>query len=398
MAETTGNSGYHLAMEEFEIAVPDEDLIDLKNRLDRTRYPDVLEGAGWDYGMDIDVLREYVDYWRTAYDWRAREEKYNAFPQFTTTAAGERVHFFHVRSENPDAIPMVMLHGYMGSVAEFVDMLGPLTNPAAHGADAADAFHVVVPSLPGYGFSGPTRQRGFDMHRCADAIAEVMQQLGYERYIVQGGDWGALITRRMGEAYADRLIAVHFNMLFAYPPPGEAPDMSRVTDAEKARMADSVARIAGGTGYMSMLSTRPQTMAFAHADSPVGMAAWLLEKYQAWCDLDDEDLESVFSKDQLLDNIMFYWITGTANSSGRLYFESAATGTSALDPWAGRVDVPTGHAVYPRELLQTPRSWAEKQYNIVYWSEQERGGHFAPFERPEAFTKDLREFARLFRS
>jgi len=386
-----------MTAEPFRIDIPDEALEDLQWRLDRTRYPDQIEGSGFRYGMDLDVLRSYVDYWRDGYDWRAREKGYNRYPQFRTTAAGEGLHYYHVRSPHPNALPMVLLHGYMGSVTEFSDMIGPLTDPPAYGGDASDAFDVVVPSLPGYGFSGPIRAAGFDMHRCADAIAELMQQLGYERYIVQGGDWGALITRRMAEAYADRLIAVHFNMLFAQPAPGEEPDLEGITPDEQARIARSMERISAGTGYMSILSTKPQTVAMAHNDSPAGMAAWLLEKYQHWCDLDDGDLESIFSKDQLLDNIMFYWITGRTNSSGRLYYESALKQTSAIDPWHGKVTVPTGHAVYPCELLQTPRCWAEKRYNIVYWSLQERGGHFAPFERPVEFTQDLREFGRLFR-
>lgn len=334
-------------MKPFHIYVPEAVLDDLDQRLALTRFPDQLEGARWDYGMNLEALRAFVDHWRDAYDWRAREKKFNQFDQFLTTAAGEQVHFYHVRSPEPDALPLLLTHGYMGSVVEFVDMIEPLTNPAAHGGDARDAFHVVVPSLPGHGFSGPTVQKGFDMHRCADALAEVMAQLGYDKYIAQGGDWGALVTRRLGEAYADRLIAVHFNMLFAQPPPGQAPDMSGVTEAEKKRMAEAMTRIAGGTGYMSMLTTKPQTLAVAHNDSPAGLAAWLLEKYQGWCDIEDGDLESVFTKDQLLDNIMFYWVTGTTNSSGRLYYESTLTATSALDPWEGRVDVPTGHAAYP---------------------------------------------------
>jgi pimeloyl-ACP methyl ester carboxylesterase len=384
-------------MKKFQIDVPQADLDDLHLRLSMTRFPDELDGSNWEYGMDLATLRRFVDYWKDEYDWRERERHYNQYDQFVTTAAGESVHFYHVRSPEKDAIPMVLLHGYMGSVAEFIDMIGPLSDPVAHGGDAADAFHVVVPSLPGHGWSGPTKHKGVDMHQCADAIADVMQQLGYDKYIVQGGDWGALITRRIGEAYADRLIALHFNMLFAYPAPGVEPDMSQVTPDEQKRMADAMTRIAGGTGYMSMLTTKPQTLAMAHNDSPAGMAAWLLEKYQQWCDLDDGDLLSVFSMDQLLDNIMFYWITGTTNSSGRLYYESTLTGSSSVDPWTGRIEVPTGHAVYPCELLQTPRAWAEKHYNIVYWSEQPKGGHFAPFEQPVGFTEDLREFARLFR-
>ncbi len=384
-------------MKPFRIDVPDKVIGDLRERLSRTRYPDQIRGSGWDYGVDLSVLQSFVDYWRDEYDWRARERHYNRYDQFTTTAGGESIHGYHVRSAESDALPIVLLHGYMGSVVEFVDMIGPLTDPVSHASARGDAFHVVVPALPGYGFSGPTHQRGCDVNRCADVIAELMSELGYERYIVQGGDWGALITRRIAEAHTDRLIAVHFNMLFANPLPGEEPDMKDVSEDELRRMTAAAQRIAGGTGYMSILSTKPQTLSAAHSDSPAGFAGWLLEKYQAWCDLEDDDLESVFTKDQLLDNIMFYWVTDTIHSSGRLYYESALAGTSALDPWAGRVDVPTGHAVYPRELLQTPRSWAEKRYNIVHWSEQPRGGHFAPFEQPELFAADLREFGRLFR-
>ena len=389
--------GYAGEMEEFRVHLSDDLLVDLNRRLTETRYPEQIAGSGFDYGMDLSALRSLVDYWRDDYDWRAREERFNRYPQYKTTASGEGLHFYHVPSAHPGALPIVLLHGYMGSVVEFLEMIGPLSDPPAHGGDARDAFHVVVPSLPGHGFSGPIEQRGFDMHRCADAIAELMEQLGYSRYIVQGGDWGALVTRRMGEAYADRLIAVHFNMLFAQPPPGESPDMSGVTEEEQARMASALARVAGGTGYMSILSTKPQTISMAHNDSPAGMAAWLLEKYQDWCDLDEADLGSVFTQDQLIDNVMFYWATAATNSSARLYYESARKGTSALDPWEGHVRVPTGHAVYPCELLQTPRCWADERYNIVHWSVQSRGGHFAPFEQPGLFTQDLREFGRLFR-
>ena len=365
-----------------------------------TRWPDTVR-PGWADGASVAYMQDLCRHWADGYDWRARETYLNAFPQFTATAAGERVHFYHVRSPATDALPMVMIHGYMGSVVEFREMMGPLSDPAAHGGDPADAFHLVVPSLPGYGFSGPTANPGVDVHRCAEAIAGVMEQLGYERYIVQGGDWGALVTRRMAEAFGDRLIAAHFNMLFAQPTAEEAAEqaemMEGVTEAEQAAMARSLEVIADGTGYMAMLSTKPQTLAVAHNDSPAGLAAWFMEKYQHWCDLENGDLESVFTKDQLLDNVMLYWITATAASSGRLYLESARTGTSALDSWAGRVEVPTGHAVYPRELLQTPRVWAERRYNIVHWAVHPKGGHFAPFEQPELFTDDLRAFGRLFR-
>lgn len=383
-------------MQAFRIDVPDADLDDLRRRLAGARYPDQI-GEPWALGTDRKVLEELVAYWRDEYDWRTREAYFNGFDQFSTIAAGEQVHGFHVRSPHAEAIPLVLVHGWPGSVVEFVDMIGPLTDPVAHGGDAADAFHVVVPSLPGYGFSGPTRSLGVDANRCADAVAEVMAQLGYERYIAQGGDWGAIVVRRMGEVYADRLIGVHFNMLFAMPGPDEADAMDGVTEEDLARFAAAAERIAGGTGYMDIQGTKPHTLGPAQADSPVGLAAWILEKFHAWCDLDDGDLESVFTKDQLLDNIMFYWLTNTATSAARLYCESLRAGTSAVSPWAGQVDVATGHAVYPAELLQTPRAWADRRYHIVHWSEQERGGHFAPYERPDAFVADVRSFARVLR-
>ena len=389
-----------MSIDPFAIDIPEAALDDLRQRLAVTRWPDAVR-PGWEDGADVAYLQELCEYWADGYNWREREAYLNAYPQFTATAAGERVHFYHVRSPEPDALPMVLIHGYMGSVVEFQEMIGPLSDPASYGGDPADAFHVVVPSLPGYAFSGPTANPGVDMHQCADAIAGIMEQLGYGRYIVQGGDWGALVTRRMAEAYGDRLIAAHFNMLFAQPTAEEAADqaqmMEGVTEAEQAAIARSLEVITDGTGYMAMLSTKPQTLAVAHNDSPAGLAAWFIEKYQHWCDLDDGNLESVFTKDQLLDNVMLYWTTATAASSGRLYLESARTGTSALDSWAGRVEVPTGHAVYPRELLQTPRVWAERRYNIVHWAVQPKGGHFAPFEQPKLFTDDLRAFGRLFR-
>ena len=382
-------------MQPFEIAVDQSVLDDLARRLDSTRWPQMIPDSGWDYGTDAATLRALMTYWRDSYDWRAREAYYNQYPQFLTEAAGVRVHGYHVRSAEPDAIPIVLIHGYPGSVVEFREMIGPLVDPEAHGGAAGDAFHVVVPSLPGYGFSGPTTTAGVDVVVCADTIAAVMDQLGYDRYIVQGGDWGSLVARTICERHADKLIAAHFNMLFAMPGPDDEP--AEITDDEQARMTRAFENIADGTGYMSLLSTKPDTLNFGLNDSPLGLASWLLEKFHAWCDLDEGDPLSVFTMDQLIDNIMWFWVTGTAASAGRLYYESKQSGTSALDSWTGRIDVPTGHAVYPGELLQTPRSWAERRYNIVHWTVQERGGHFAPFEQPELFVTDLRHFGRRFR-
>ena len=381
----------------FTIAVEQSVLEDLDRRLAAARWPDQAPGDPWSLGIPVSEVRAAVTYWREQYDWRAREAAMNRWPHFITEAAGERVHFIHARSPEPNATPLVLTHGWPGSFVEFRDVIGPLTDPVAHGGDAADAFHVVVPSMPGYGFSGPTTQPEFHVNRVADAIAEVMEQLGYERYIAQGGDWGAIVTRRLGEAHGDRLLGIHVNMLFAFPTADDADPMAGVTEADSARLATAGARIADGTGYMAIQSTRPQTLAYGLTDSPTGLAAWILEKFQAWSDLDEDSAIATFGIDRLLDNLMVYWVTNTVGSAARLYAESARAGNGAAQGWDGRVEVPTGHAVYPCELLQTPRAWGEKRYNIVHWTEQERGGHFAAFERPEAFVADVRAFGRVVR-
>lgn len=379
----------------FTIAVPDDVLEDLHRRLDHTRWPDQAPGDPWSFGIPVTEVQAAVDHWRHRYDWRAREAAMNRWPQFLTEAQGEQVHFLHVRSPHDDATPLLLTHGWPGSFVEFLDVIGPLTDPEGHGGTAADAFHVVVPSMPGYGFSGPTRTPGFDVNKVADALADVMSQLGYDRFVAQGGDWGAVVTRRLGQAHADRLIGLHVNMIFAFPDRDDPDPMAGVTEADQARMGAAGARIADGTGYMAIQSTRPQTLAYGLTDSPTGLAAWILEKFDAWSDLDEGGIAATYGWDRLLDNVMAYWVTNTAGSAARLYAESARGGTSPADPWPGRVEVPSGHAVYPYELLQTPRAWAEKRYRIVHWSEQERGGHFAAFERPSLFVDDLRAFNRV---
>jgi microsomal epoxide hydrolase len=389
-------------MRPFEVAVPESALEDLRRRLARTRLPEGLGGVGGDYGLPRPVAESFLDHWQHHYDWREWEARLNRHPQFMATGAGETLHLLHVRSPEPDALPLVMTHGWPGSVLEFLDAIGPLADPRAHGADPVDAFHVVVPSMPGYGFSGPTTRVGVDVDVVAAAIADVMSQLGYQHFVAQGGDWGALVTRRLGDAHADRVIGIHCNMLFAFPSDGSRA-MDGVTDAEQARMGQAVARIKNGVGYMGIQSTKPQTLAYAQSDSPMGIAAWILEKFYAWSDLAIgadglPTIDGVFTADQLLTNVMLYWLTNTAGSAARLYAESARAGTAATSPWTGRVDVPTGHAVYPRELLQTPRVWAEQRYNIVHWSEQPRGGHFAAFEQPKLFVDDIRAFGRVLRA
>jgi pimeloyl-ACP methyl ester carboxylesterase len=388
-----------MAPQPFTISIPDSVLEDLNRRLDNVRWPDQAPGEPWSLGIPVSEVKAAVAYWRNSYDWRSREAAMNVWPHFITEAAGEQVHFIHVRSAEPDATPMVLTHGWPGSFVEFLDVIGPLTDPVAHGGIAEDAFHVVIPSMPGYGFSGPTRQPEFHVNRIADAIAELMEQLGYDKYIAQGGDWGAIVTRRMGEAYGDRLLGIHVNMLFAFPGADDPDPMAGVTEADNVRLAAAGARIADGTGYMAIQGTRPQTLAYGLTDSPTGLAAWILEKFNAWSDLDADSsgtpsIEATYGWDRLLDNLMVYWVTNTVGSAARLYAESARAGNGAAQGWAGRVDVPTGHSVYPLELLQTPRAWGEKKYNLVYWSEQERGGHFAAFERPEPFVNDLRAYKK----
>jgi epoxide hydrolase len=388
-------------MRPFTIAVPQSDLDDLERRLARTRLPESLSGVGSGYGLPRPIVEKFLDYWRHSYDWRAWEARLNQYPQFLTSGAGQMVHLLHVRSPEPDALPLVLTHGWPGSIVEFLDSVGPLSHPRAHGADPTDAFHVVVPSIPGYGFSGPTTHTGVHVDVVAAAIADVMGQLGYERFVAQGGDWGALVTRRLGEAHAPQVIGIHCNMLFALPADGSR-SMDGVTDAEKERMGRALTRIKNGTGYMSIQSTKPQTLAYSQADSPMGLAAWILEKFYAWSDLTIgadglPTLDGVFTEDQLLTNVMLYWLTNTAGSAARLYAESFRADVAATSAWTGRVDVPTGHAVYPGELLQTPRVWADKRYNIVHWTEQQRGGHFAAFEQPKLFVDDLRAFGRVLR-
>jgi epoxide hydrolase len=371
-------------LEPFTIAIPDSELDDLHRRLVSARWPVELDGAGWDYGTDQAFLRSVIDRWADGYDWRRTEAELNGWGSFVTTAAGQRVHLLHVRSANADAIPLVLTHGWPGSIVEFLDAL-PLLR---------ERFHVVVVSMPGYGFSGPTRDRGIDVAKVAASVADVMAQLGYDRYVAQGGDWGALVTRYLGEHYAPNVVAIHTNMLFAMPPQGAPDVMSGVTEAELAAIVSSAGKVANGTAYMEIQSTRPHSLGFGLDDSPLGLAGWILEKFNAWCDIREG---MPISTDRLIDNLMLYWLTGTGTSAARLYCESTRAGTGPLDTWDGRVDVPTGYAVYPGEILQTPRVWAEKRYNVVHYALQDRGGHFAAFEQPELFAADVNAYGQVLR-
>lgn len=364
------------------IAIADSQLDDLRRRLEAARWPAELPGGDWDYGTEQGFLRSLVERWTSGYDWRRTESEINSRGSFVTTAAGQRVHFLHAKASDAHAIPLVLVHGWPGSIVEFLDAL-PLLN---------NTFHVVVVSMPGYGFSGPTRERGVDTAKVAAAVDDLMGQLGYDRYVAQGGDWGAIVVRHLGQHYGSRAVAIHTNMLFS---PVDGPDMmAGVTEDEVAGIVESAERLGDGTAYMEIQSTRPHSLGYGLEDSPLGLAGWILEKFHAWCDIRDG---MPISTDRLIDNLMLYWLTRTATSAARLYCESARAGTSALSPWEGRIDVPTGYAVYPRELIRTPRVWAEKRYNLVHYSVQERGGHFAAFEQPQLFAADVNAYGDTLR-
>jgi microsomal epoxide hydrolase len=375
----------------FRIDIAEADLDDLRSRLASTRWPDQLPGVGWDYGIPLEYVKELAEYWRTAYDWRAHEKQLNEFPQFTTTIDNQKIHFLHVRSSEPHALPLIITHGWPGSVVEFMRVIGPLTNPAAHGGDPADAFHLVVPSIPGYGFSGPTRETGWNVGRIARAWDELMSKLGYRRYGAQGGDWGSSISRELGLIAGDHIIGVHLNMLIT-PPPRDSEERAALTGAERERVAVFERFRAIGSGYGAIQSTRPQTLAYGLTDSPAGQLAWIVEKFGEWTDGDLPD-EAV-DRDQLLTNVMLYWLTATAGSSARLYYEAAR---SAAGGPPRPSTAPTGVAVFPRDLAPSIRRFAELSNNIVHWSEFDRGGHFAAMEEPDLLVADIREFFRRFR-
>jgi len=371
-------------IEKFQVEVPDAVLADLARRLAAVRFPDQIPGTGWEYGMPLDYLRPLVEYWRDKYDWRAQERALNRLEHFRTAIDGQMIHFAHVRSRHADAFPLIISHGWPGSIVEFLKIVDPLVDPEAHGGSARDAFHLVLPSLPGYGFSEPTRTRGWDSQRIAEAFAELMKRLGYSRYGAQGGDWGAMITSCLALVDPEHVAAIHTNMPLAKTPENPGP----LTEREQADLADMARFGEEETGYQRIQGTKPQTLGFGLNDSPVGLCAWIVEKFKTWSDCGDNP-ENSFGKDELLTNVMLYWVTQTITSSTRLYYETFKRGRVGLDR---RVEVPTGIARYPKELMRFPRAWVEKQYNVTRWTDMPRGGHFAAMEVPELFVPDLRGF------
>jgi epoxide hydrolase len=379
----------------FRIDIPQPDLDDLADRLARTRFPDELPDVGWSRGVPLGYLKELAEYWRTTYDWREQEAKLNEYPQFTTTIDAQNIHFLHVRSSEPDALPLILTHGWPGSVAEFMEIIGPLTDPRAHGGDPADAFHVVAPSIPGFGFSGPTRGAGWTEQRVAQAWAELMRRLGYERYGAQGGDVGAGVSPNLGRAAPDKVVGVHVNAAtvgFMPFPPLEESELDELSDTEKARV-DRIGQFLGDMfGYAQIQSTRPQTLAYGLTDSPVGQLAWIVEKFKEWTHPRDGLPEDSVDRDHMLTNVMLYWLTATAGSSARIYYEGAHAGG-----WGApeRSTVPTGVAVFAEDI--SIRRYAERDNNIVHWTDFDRGGHFAAMEAPDLLVGDVREFFRGLR-
>jgi pimeloyl-ACP methyl ester carboxylesterase len=374
----------------FRIDIPQDRLDDLRRRLADTRWPGELTGDGWDAGVPLGYLRGLADYWRTGYDWRAHEARLNEFPQFTTVIDGQPVHLLHVRSPEPAALPLILTHGWPGSIVEFMKIIGPLTDPARHGGDPADAFHVVAPSLPGFGFSSPLSAPGWNTGRVARAWAELMRRLGYDRYGAQGGDTGAIVSPELGRIEPDRVVGVHVNNLGTFPT-GDPAELDGLTEADRARLALMTTWGREMTGYAILQATRPQTISYALTDSPVGQLAWIVEKFKEWTDPAADLPEDAIDRDQILTDVSVYWLTGTAGSAARIYYEGARTWGQA----PARSSVPTGVAVFPNDL--TVRALAERDHNVVHWAEFDRGGHFPAMEAPDLLVGDVREFFRPLR-
>jgi epoxide hydrolase len=376
------------AITPYRISVADDVIDDLKSRLRHARWPEEEPVGDWSQGVPLTWIKEICRYWAEEYDWRRREALLNRFAQFVTEIDGLAIHFLHVRSPYPDAMPLIVTHGWPGSIVEFQKVIEPLTNPAAFGGEAADAFHLVCPSLPGFGFSGKPATTGWGVDRIALAWAGLMDRLGYTRYGAQGGDWGSAVTTSLGAQDTDHCAGIHITLAM-----GARPTVEGQPTPEEAKALQGVKYYADwDSGYSKQQSTRPQTIGYALTDSPSGQAAWILEKFWAWTDCDGDPL-NVLTRDELLDNVMIYWITETAVSSARLYWESFGR------PRPYKVTVPTGVAVFPREIVPPVRRWMEEAFpNIQHWSEMPRGGHFAAFEQPELFVQEVRSFFRKLRS
>jgi len=360
----------------FRVDVPEAVLDDLRDRLARTRWPDQIPGSGWDYGTDLGYLQDLCDHWRAKFDWRAQEERFNRWPHFLTDIDGQQVHFIHSRADDPNALPIVLTHGWPGSVSEFLDVIEPLRQH----------FHVIVPSLPGYGWSGPTVAPGWDVQRVAEAWTVLMARLGYTRYGVQGGDWGAFVSARVAAVDPEHVVGLHSNLLLAFP---DDPSAIKLTDEEAADLAAAGAFMTTGAAYQEIQGKNPQTLGYGLTDSPAGLAGWIVEKFRAWTD-NDGNPEDAVTRDQILTNLTVYWVTKTINSSIRLYCESQRGRN--FGPSDQYVSVPTAAAVFPKEIFRCPEAYARSRFNLVRYNRFDRGGHFAALEEPDLFVQDVSEF------
>jgi len=377
----------------FKIRVPQEALDDLKRRLESTRWPERETVGDWSQGVPFQKAQALIAYWRDKYDWRRFEARLNAFPQYRTQIDGLGIHFIHVRSPHQNALPIILTHGWPGSIVEFMEVIGPLTDPTRYGGRAEDAFHAVVPSLPGFAFSDKPVETGWDVNRIARAWAPLMQRLGYDRWVAQGGDWGAGVTHALAKQRPQGLIAAHVNWQFVFP--DKLPDSP--TPAERKAIDGASSFANDQSGYFREQATRPQTIGYPLADSAAGQALWIYEKFQAWTD-NHGNPEDALAVDAMLDNISLYWFTDTAASSARIYWENTRAGFGGL-PSLGRIELPMAASVFPHEIFRPPKAWAEALWpNLFYWNELDQGGHFAAFEQPKLFTEELRKAFRSRRA
>jgi pimeloyl-ACP methyl ester carboxylesterase len=383
-----------MAVQPYKIEIPDSVLDDLKSRLERTRWPDELPGTGWDYGSNLDYVKELVEYWRTKFDWHAQEKLINSFSHFKSEVDGLNIHFIHEKGKGPNPMPLVITHGWPGTFFEMYKVIPMLSDPASHGGDPADAFDVVAPSMPGYGFSDATDKRGLSVLSISDLWAKLMSEnLGYQRFAAQGGDWGARVTAKLGLSHGDKVIGIHTTSTSS-PTPYQGPGTRELSEAEKAMLAQRVQWLADEGGYSHIQATKPQTLSYGLNDSPAGLAAWIVEKYRTWSDCGG-DVESRFTKDELLTTITIYWVTQSINSSTRLYYESFFQAWDlAKDE---KIQVPVAIASFPRENSVPLREWAERSFNIQQWTDMPSGGHFAALEEPDRLVEDIRKFFRGLR-
>lgn len=381
--------------EPFVVAVPEDTLVDLRERLVRTRWPDEIGNDNWEYGTKLAYLKELVAYWRTAYDWRQHERAMNAFRHYRVTIDGQPVHFIHEPGRGPKPMPLILTHGWPWTFWDFHKVIRRLSDPAAHGGDAADAFDVIVPSLPGFGFSLPLTQTGIAVREVTDRWVTLMTEvLGYQRFGAQGGDIGALVSTDLGHVYPERLIGVHLN--FAVALSRELAPASEYSEEEQGWFAKTQHFFAEERGYAAIQSTKPQTAAYGLTDSPAGLCAWIVEKRRTWSDCGGE-VERRFSKDELLTTMTLYWVTGSIGTAFRSYYERAHHPWQPVHSRTPVVEAPTGVAVFPGEIIHMPRRWAERYYNLQRWTVMPAGGHFAPMEEPERLVEDIRAFFRPLR-